>query len=164
MTLSLAKTKKRTQDAGFTLVEVLIAFVIFTITISGLLYGYIQANRMAEWASMSLAAQAYATQGVELARSAQWNSQQFPYASGPGTGDELPPDPTLGYTNYSLTDTMDVPQTGALITVTNSTTVSTIPASGNVMLRQIRCDVYWTFPLDGILCTNTAITLRGPDQ
>jgi prepilin-type N-terminal cleavage/methylation domain-containing protein len=164
MTLSLEKTNKRARDAGFTLIEVLIAFVVFTITISGLLYGYIQANRMAEWASMSLAAQSYATQGVELARSAQWNSQQFPYASGPGSGDELPPDLISGTTNYSLTDTMDVPQTGALITVTNKTTVSTVPQPGNVMLRQIRCDVYWTFPLDGTLCTNTAITLRGPDQ
>jgi prepilin-type N-terminal cleavage/methylation domain-containing protein len=161
MRLNLAKTKKHAHDTGFTLIEVMIAFLIFTITISGLIYGYVQANRMAEWASMSLAAQAYASQGLEQARSAQWNSQMWPIASGPGTGDELPPGAT-GSTNYSQSDTMDVPQTGAPIYVTNTITVSKI--SDNPPLRQIRSDVFWTFPLDGTPCTNTAITMRAPDQ
>ena len=159
----MARTKKHARDAGFTLIEVLIAFVVFTITISGLIYGYVQANRMAEWASMSLAAQAYAAQGLEQARSAQWNSQQYPYLSGPGTGDELPPGPT-NQTNYYTTDSMDIPETGNPIYVTNKITVTTIPMSGSVQLRQIRSDVIWLFPLDGTPCTNTAITLRAPDQ
>jgi type II secretory pathway pseudopilin PulG len=161
MMLRLAKTNRRSVD-GFTLIEVLIAFGIFTIVISGLIFGYVQANRMAEWASLSLAAQSYASQGMEQARSAQWNSQQSPYASGLGTGDELP-----APTNYSRQDVMDVPTTGAPVNVTNFITITTvtnatIPAS--VKLRQIQSDVYWTFPLDGKLCTNTAITLRAPDQ
>jgi Tfp pilus assembly protein PilV len=157
MILHLAQTNKQMTIGGFTLIEVLIAFGVFTISISGLIYGYVQANRMAEWASMSLAAQSYASQGMEQARSAQWNSQQYPYASGPGTGDELPPP-----TNYFTVNTMDVPTTGAPIPVTNSITVSVITA--NPPLRQIRSDVYWTFPLDGKPCTNTAITMRAPDQ
>jgi prepilin-type N-terminal cleavage/methylation domain-containing protein len=154
MILRWSQTNRQKRSDGFTLIEVLIAFVVFTITISGLIYGYVQANRMAEWSSMSLAAQAYASQGLEQARSAQWNFIA-------GTGDELPPGPTDS-TNYSLPDTMDVPQTGASINVTNSVTVSKI--WGSPPLRQIRCDVYWTFPLDGKLCTNTAITMRAPDQ
>jgi Tfp pilus assembly protein PilV len=157
MILHLAQTNRQMTTGGFTLIEVLIAFGVFTISISGLIYGYVQANRMAEWASMSLAAQSYASQGMEQARSAQWNSQQYPYASGPGTGDELPPP-----TNYFTVNTMDVPTTGAPIPVTNSITVSVITA--NPPLRQIRSDVYWTFPLDGKPCTNTAITMRAPDQ
>jgi Tfp pilus assembly protein PilV len=163
MKLGLAKSSRLASSVGFTLIEVMIAFLIFTITISGLIYGYVQANRMAEWASMSLAAQAYAVQGLEQAHSAQWNSQQYPYLSGPGTGDELPPGLT-GSTNYSQQDTMDIPETGQPNYVTNKVTVTTIPMSGSVQLRQIRSDVYWIFPLDGKPCTNTAITLRAPDQ
>jgi type II secretory pathway pseudopilin PulG len=160
MMLRLAQTNKPRRSEGFTLVEVLIAFVIFTTVISGLIYGYVQANRMAEWASLSLAAQSYASQGMEQARSAQWNSQDSS-----GATDELPPDPTTGYTNYSRTDVMDVPTTGAPVNVINSITVSTITnVPSSVKLRQIQSDVYWTFPLDGKLCTNTVITLRGPDE
>ncbi len=156
MILRWSQTNRQTGSDGFTLIEVLIAFGVFTIAISGLIYGYVQANRMAEWSSMSLAAQAYASQGLEQARSAQWNFIA-------GTGDELPPSTNSPYsTNYSLSDTMDVPETDAPINVTNKTTVSKI--SDNPPLRQIRCDVYWTFPLDGKLCTNTAITMRAPDQ
>jgi Tfp pilus assembly protein PilV len=151
MMLRLAQTNRTAAD-GFTLVEVLIAFGVFTIVISGLIAGYVQANRMAEWSSLSLAAQSYAAQGMEQARSAQWNMQT--------AGDELP-----APTNYSKVDVMDVPTTGAPVNVTNSITISTVTnVPLNVSLRQIQSDVYWTFPLDGKLCTNTMITLRAPDQ
>lgn len=174
MMLRLAQTN-RPAGAGFTLVEVLIAFGVFTIVISGLIAGYVQANRMAEWSSLSLAAQSYAAQGMEQARSAQWNSQQSPYLTGLGTGDELPPGPTNVTNLPPRVDILDVPTTGAPVSVTNYITISTvtnipgassvyIPGANSVNLRQIRSDVYWTFPLDGKLCTNTMITLRAPDQ
>lgn len=154
-------------NAGFTLIETLIAVVIFGMLTSGLIFGYVQSNRMAEWSSMSLAAQSYASEGLELARSAQWNSEQYPYESGPGTGDELQLTPSgqsaTGHTNYSLAgDTMDVPTTGSLIYVTNNISVTNL--SLNPPLRQIRSDCVWTFPLTGIKYTNTVITLRAPDQ
>ena len=56
MTLRLAQVNGRAGRAGFTLIEILIAFLIFGMTVSGLIYGYVQANRMAEFSSMSLAA------------------------------------------------------------------------------------------------------------
>jgi type II secretory pathway pseudopilin PulG len=162
-----AKAHRRTTNSlGFTLIEVLIAFGIFTIATSGLIYGYVQANRTATWSSWSLAAQSIASQGLERARAAQWNElQPSPYTNGPGTSDEWPPVtnssggvlPTLD-TNCTL----DVPSTGSLIYVTNYIYVSTI--SYTPPMRMIRSDCVWNFPLTGQLCTNSAISLRAPDQ
>ena len=42
---------------GSTLAEVMVSLVIFGMVVSGLIYGYVQVNRMAEFSSMSLAAQ-----------------------------------------------------------------------------------------------------------
>jgi prepilin-type N-terminal cleavage/methylation domain-containing protein len=151
---------------GFTLIEVLIAFAIFTIVTAGLIDGYVQANRTATWSSWSLAAQSIASQGLERAREAQWNElQPSPYTNGPGTADEWPPVtnssggvlPTLD-TNCTL----DVPSTGALIYVTNYIYVSLV--SKTPPLRMIRSDCVWNFPLTGQRCTNSAISLRAPDQ
>lgn len=143
--------------AGFSLMEVLIALVIFTLTVSGLIYGYVQANRMAELSSMSLAAQGFAIQGMEQARSAQWNSKMWPVTNGPGTSDEL-----LCPTNYAQIDTLDVPTTGDPIYITNYIAVTTV--SDNPPLRQIRSDVVWACMPGGRLYTNSVITMRAPDQ
>jgi prepilin-type N-terminal cleavage/methylation domain-containing protein len=166
MILRLTQANRQTKNSGFTLIEVMIAFLIFTMSVGGLIYGYGQANRMATWSSWSVAAASYASQGLELARSAQWNSQMWPITNGVGTGDELALSPsgvaTNGSISYSRVDTLDVPTTGLLINITNYVTVTNI--SVNPPLRQIRSDVVWWFPLTGRLCTNTMITLRAPDQ
>src|SRR3954471_14354797 len=85
---------KRDSRAGFTLVETLVAVFILSMVMSGVLYGYVQANRIAEFSSMSLAATAYASQGAEQARAADWRPWDWPQTNGPGTTDELRP------TNY----------------------------------------------------------------
>jgi prepilin-type N-terminal cleavage/methylation domain-containing protein len=154
---------------GFTLIEVMVSFFVFGLVVSGLIYGYVQVNRMAEFSSMSLAAQSYASQGLEQAKSAQWNYVRWPNTNyGPGTGDELGFPASPGYTNLPpVTDTLDVPTSGAPIYITNYVTISyalTFLNPSNPPLRQIRSDCVWTFPLDGTLCTNTAIGLRAPDQ
>ena len=181
MTLCLSQTVNgRAGQAGFTLIEILISFLIFGMTVSGLIYGYVQANRMAELSSMSLAAQSLAEQGMEQARSAQWDSQMWPVTNGPGTADEMAlfdnSGRTAGNTNYVTAQghtnfaksgsdyTLDVPTTGAPIYVTNYITVTNIYASGGAPLRQIRSDIVWTFPLDGTSVTNTVIMQRAPDQ
>jgi prepilin-type N-terminal cleavage/methylation domain-containing protein len=157
MTLSLARANKRTGSTGFTLIEVIITFAIFGMVASGMIYGYVQANRMAEWSSSSLGAQSYALQGVEQARAAKWDTQVWSTNTGPGTGDEL------GLTNYYQIDTNDVPSTGAPILLTNYIYITQV-GSGSPPLRQIRSDVVWTFSLTGKVYTNTVITLRAPDQ
>jgi Tfp pilus assembly protein PilV len=161
--------KQKGQRLGFTLAEVLISFFIFTLVISGVVYGYAQVNRMAEFSSMSLAAQSCASLGLERARSAQWNYVRWPNTNyGVGTGDELGYPPSMGCTNLPpVTSAMDVPTTGAPIYVTNFVTISNVLASLNPSdppMRQIRSDVVWTYPISGTLCTNTAIAWRAPDQ
>jgi len=160
------KCAKSAGSAALTLIECLISIVFLTLVMGGIIEGYVQANRMAEWSSMSLAAQSLAQQGMEQARCALWNSQQYPYASGPNTGDELAVSNVVGATwstNYSGTNyAMDVPSTGLPFYGTNYitlTTVSTAPP-----LRMIRSDFVWTFPSTQAIFTNTMITYRAPDQ
>jgi len=174
MQLHWQPTNKR--RAGFTLGEILVSFAVFGLVTGGLVCGYVQVNRMAEFSSMSLAAQSFASQGVEEAKSVQWNYVRWPNTN--ATSDDpfwtAQPAPGVaysngyGYTNLTpYTDTLDVPTSGAPILVTNFVTVTdeyVILNTNNPILRQIRCDCVWTFPLDGTICTNTAITLRAPDQ
>jgi Tfp pilus assembly protein PilV len=146
------------------LIEVLISVFIAGFVMAGMVYGYVQANRMAEWSSMSLAAQSYASQGMEQMRSAQWNSQQWPETNGPGTSDELPLTLTNGVYSFSTNevDILDVPTSGNPINITNFITVTQI--STNPSLRQIVSKCVWTFPFTKRVCTNTMVTLRAPDQ
>lgn len=152
----------RLKTGGFTLVEILVSILVFALVISGVIYGYVQANRIAEWDSMSLAAQSYASEGVEQARAADWRPRDWPPTNGPGTMDELPP------TNYLQTDIMDIPIKGqpsasdSAFWVTNYISVTDV--SDNPSLRQLRADCVWTFPATGQRYTNTEILVRAPDQ
>lgn len=146
---------------GFTMVEALVALLIFGMVSSGILYGYVQANRIAEWSSMSLGAQSYASQGIEQARAAKWDTA----ANGQVVADFLPPTSFTQATNMTFVDTNDVPQSGNPLLVTNYLAVSWVAGWTNgPYLRQIRSDVVWTFPLTKKLFTNTIITFRAPDQ
>jgi type II secretory pathway pseudopilin PulG len=146
------------------LIEVLIAFGIFAIVTTGLIYGYTQANRTATWSSWSLAAQSIASQGLERARAAQWNElPSSSYTNGINPGDQWPTNSLGPGTPFVDTNcTLDVPSTGQQIFVTNNIYIWTV--SSAPPLRMIRSDCVWRFPLTGQLCTNTAISLRAPDQ
>lgn len=158
-----SKYPEKSKTAGaFTLVEAIVALAIIVMVAAGTFYGFVQSNRMAEWSSMSLAAQSRAVQGAERAKAAEWNSRQFPYTNGPGTGDELPPGTNAASPSFIEVDTNRVPQTGAPLLLTNYIYVTTnqvVPP-----LRQIRSDVVWTFPLTKQIVTNTVVTIRAPDQ
>jgi hypothetical protein len=118
-------------------------------TFAVVVYGYVGTNYRAEWSVYSLAAQSLAMQGIEQARAAKWEPQAWPIV------DEL------GTTNYSQVATLDVPVSGQRVYATNY--VSVTPASANPPLRQLRADCVWMLASRGPF-TNTAITLRAPDQ
>ena len=165
MLVHFKQAGKRNAVSAFTLLEVMIGFVIFGLVTTGMIYGYVQANRLAEWSSQSLAAMSYASQGMEQMRSAQWCAEEYSTANGQGTTDVLPmtnqPDGTWGYWTNQI-DTLDIPTTGSLINVTNYIYVTSISTSPP--LRQIVSQVVWTFTLTGQLFTNTMVSLRAPDQ
>ncbi len=162
MNLSLAQTNKKADRLGFTLIEILISFAVFSFVTAGLIYGYVQINRMAEWCSMSLAAQSYASQGLEQAKALQWNSQTASTSTfGPGTDNEFMP-PSWS-TNYVTTNTMDVPTTGSPFVITDIVYITAITTQ-RPYVAMIRSDCTWNFPLNGKVCTNTLITYRAPDQ
>ena len=158
---------RRARGAGFTLVEILISFLIFSMVTSGLIYGYVVANRMAEWSSMSLAAQSAASQGAERARAANWRPRDYPATNGPGTMDELPPTST-GQPVITNVDFFDIPTKGDPTAkdfnswVTNYVWVTDFAV--NPPLRRIRSDAVWSFSITGVTYTNSVVLLRAPDQ
>jgi hypothetical protein len=154
---------------AFTLAEVLVAFAILTLVVGGVCYGYSQANRIAAWCSMSQAAQAFAIEGMESARSAKWNPWVISTNTGPdpgGSQDELPAE-TNGLPSLEITNVLDVPLQGNPLTnysyyATNYVYVTQY--AGPPPVRQILSLCIWKFPLTGKTYTNTIVTLRGPDQ
>jgi type II secretory pathway pseudopilin PulG len=157
MVVRFKQTDKRIATNAFSLIEVLVAVGVLTLVLSGLIYGYVEANRMAEWSSQSLAAMSYAEQGMEQLRSAQWCAEEFSTASGQGTTDVLG-----AYFQTNQVDTLDIPTTGEPIYVTNTLTATQV--STNPPLKRLVSQVVWTFRLTGELFTNTIVTLRAPDQ
>jgi type II secretory pathway pseudopilin PulG len=147
----MVERRPRVLSAAFTLVEVLISVAILTMVMAGVIYGYAQANRMAEWSAMSLAAQSYALQGLEQVRSAKWDLWANPIV-------DVIPAPT----NFIQSDIMDVPVTGAPFYVTNYISLTQISTSPQ--LREVWSQCVWVFPLTGKKFTNTVITYRAPDH
>jgi len=165
MLLHWHSTKKLRQ--GFTLAELLVANLVFALMMSGIIYGYVQIDRLAEFSSMSLAAQSFASQGLEQARSVQWDYVRWPNTNANAQDPFWTPS-SIGYTNLPpQVDTLDIPTSGAAIYVTNFVVVSNVLTylnPQNPPVRQITCSCVWTYPLSGAVCTNTAVSLRAPDQ
>jgi prepilin-type N-terminal cleavage/methylation domain-containing protein len=152
------------RRSGFTLAEVMMSLLIFGLVVGSLIYGYVQVNRMAMFNSMSLAAQSYASQGLEEARSAQYCYVRWPNTNANAQDPYWTP-ASVGFTNLpAQTNTLDVIWTGGAVYVTNYVSVVDVQTNANMPLRQIRSDCVWAFPLDGVVYTNTAITLRAPDE
>jgi type II secretory pathway pseudopilin PulG len=141
---------RRRSVAAFTLVEVCVAMAIAAMTVSGIIYGYAQSTKRAEWSAYSLAAQAFATQRLEQTRACRWDTE---------TGVDQ-----LVSTNFGIqTVVLDIPVIGTnAMFATNVTTITVISATAP-QLRMIRVDCTWRFPTTGRLFTNTVATYRSPD-
>jgi type II secretory pathway pseudopilin PulG len=159
---------------AFTLAEVMISLVILAMVIAGVCYGYAQATRIAEWDSMSQAAQAFAIRGMEAARAAKFNPWVNWTNTAPDPGGsqvELPPE-TNGQPSLVLTNVLDIPMRGnpqnnSSFYATNYVYVTWYPNTNSETeppILQIWSACVWTFPFTGQHFTNTIITYRGPDQ
>ena len=138
------------KSKGFTLVEALISMMITGIMVTGVVAGYTQCMRQAEWSAYSLAAQSLAMQPIEQARAAKWD----PYAN-PAVDlvTNLPP---------ITINILDIPISGTnIVYATNRTTVRTV--STTPPLKEISVETTWRFLNRGVF-TNTVVSYRAPDQ
>jgi type II secretory pathway pseudopilin PulG len=168
----LARRVSAARVPAFSLVEVLVCIVVLALVMAGVCDGYVQANRIATWCSMSQAAQAFALRGMEAARAAKFNPWDGYTNSGPDPGGsqvELPPTSgvALKFTNLLDIPIKGNPQTDYSYYATNYVYVTWYPNTNQpspVPMEQIRSVCIWTFPLTLKRYTNTVMTLRAPDQ
>jgi Tfp pilus assembly protein PilV len=136
---------------GFSLVEALIAMVILGIMVTGIVGGFMQCHRTAEWSAHSLAAQSLAMQPIEQARAAKWD----PWRS-------VPIDELVSSNFPMTTNILDVPISGTnIVYATNVVTIRTV--STNPPLKEIYVETRWKFDHKR-LYTNWAVTYRTADQ
>lgn len=159
---------RRRHNAGFTLAEVVISVGISGIIFSGILNGYVQAAKRAEWSGYNLAAGATAVQQIEQARSAIWETD--------GANNILNIALLNRTTNGTTisghhTNVMDIPYSSGvnnLMIVTNFVTLRPVAVTGNagLFMMHVRVDAVWRFRAWGgnKFYTNTVATLISPDD
>jgi type II secretory pathway pseudopilin PulG len=151
--------------SGFTLAEVTISLVIAGMVFAGILTGYIQSAKRAEWSGYSLAAQAYGVQQLEQARAAVWD------ISSTTNVNQLTNLNMIGWAfsgntwkGYSWTN-IDIPYSGSnFIRATNFVTVSNVTVSvlPPVSVQSVRVDTVWRYQNKNV--TNTMVNYYAPDQ
>lgn len=119
--------------------------------LGGIIAGYIQSARRAEWSAYNLAAHSLAMQASEQTRAAKWDMLAYP-AVDLVVSANFPPQVNVLDIPISKTNT---------VYATNFTSITTVP--GAVPLKLIRVDCVWPFLGRGIY-TNTVVTYRAPDQ
>lgn len=146
-----AKPPSRAEQTGYTLVEVLVSILIVGIMIAGLVSGFMQTHKQAEWSAYNLAAQSLAMQPLEQARAAKWDA----YAT--------PPVDQLWNSNFpSTTNILDIPISGTnIVFATNRINIRSVGT--NPPLKEISVVTTWRFMNRGVF-SNTAVTYRAPDQ
>ena len=149
--MQLSLKSRSTKAAGFTLAEVVIASALAAMSMAGIIYGYIQSAKFAEFTSYSLAAQSMAMQRVEQCRASKWDPLGYP------------PVDELVVSNFAAqVNILDLPISGSnIVYATNFTVITTLAT--NPPLKMIRVDCVWPFLGRGLF-TNSTLTYRAPDQ
>lgn len=155
------------RTSGFTLAEILISVAISGIMFSGILSGYVQAGKRAEWSGYNLAAGATAVQQIEQARAAIWETD--------GANNILNIALLARATNGTTitghhTNVMDIPYKGGVndyLVVTNYVTLKPVTVTNTTLsMMHVRVDAVWRFRAWGgnKFYTNTVATLIAPDD
>ena len=140
---------------GFTLVEVVIALTILSLTLSAIVAGYTYCSRQAEWSAYALLAQGEAEQRLAQVRLARWTTLT------------ANPVDELVSTNFpTQVNSRDYNMSMATtFFVTNVTTFAQI--SSNPPVKLARIDSIWSFVpwgARGRTYTNTLFIYRSPDE
>lgn len=139
------------SHGAFTLIEALVSMLILGIMVTGVVAGFMQCHKTAEWSAYSLAAQSLAMQPIEQARAAKWDPTKATAV------DQLV---SSNFPERMLL--LDVPISGTnMVYATNRVTIRTI--SDEPPLREISVECTWSFPNRGTF-TNSVLTFRAPDQ
>ena len=146
--LNANKIKIRSR-AGFTLVEVMVSFVIAGIAVGGIIKGYTVASRRAEWSAYSLAAQSMAIKRLEQVVAAPWVPQY--------NTDQLVSSNFPANTEFLCLPT----QQTNLVNCTNYTTITTF--TNFSLMKMVRVDCVWMFFANQQVFTNTVATIRAPN-
>jgi type II secretory pathway pseudopilin PulG len=139
------------NQAGMTLVEVIVSLVITVLVVAGIVNGYIYCTTAAVKAELAEAANAKMLQCLEEARSATWNTSS------------LLAEDQLVTTNFATkVVTLDMPDTN---TVGTSATITTTiaPIAFASPMRTIHVDCVWQFR-GAEWITNSIETIRAADQ
>src|SRR5688572_8872288 len=136
--------------AGITLTELVVSIAVTSLTIVGMVSGYLLSVQRAEWSARSAAAQALATERIEQTRAAKWDTLATPAV------DEV------HSTNFPTeVVTLPLPSSGSSVLATNVTTITIV--SEDPPVKMVRVDCIWGFLSRGPF-TNTLVTYRSPDQ
>jgi type II secretory pathway pseudopilin PulG len=144
---------------GMTLVEVVVALLIASLTVASLVGGYISSTVAAEKSSLSLAANTRALERLEDTHGARWNILTGVDELGTNIANVSPTNfpPKIVVLDLSAQSSV------AITYATNYTTIT--QASLSPPLRRIHVDCVWRFRNRqySTLMTNFVETLRGPD-
>lgn len=153
------------RHPGFTLAEVVISVAIMSMVFAGILLGYIQSARRAEWSGYSLASQAYGIQQLEQARAAVWDIS---------SGTVVNQITNLNLINWAYTanawrgyswTNIDIPYSGTnFMRATNFVAVTSITLSITppVSIQSVDVSTVWNFK--GTLFTNRMVNYYAADQ
>lgn len=155
----------RTRRTGFTLAEVVISVAVMCLVFSGILMGYVQSAKRAEWSGYSLASQAYGIQQLEQARAAVWD------ISSSAVVNQITNLNLINWTfsanawrGYSWTN-IDIPYSGTnYMRATNFVIVSNITLSVTppVAIQSVEVATVWMFKTK--LFTNKMVNYYAADQ
>ena len=149
--IQIGEAVSRRCHSGMTLVEVVVALAIATLSVAGIISGYVFSITSAEKWALSLAANSQALARIEETRSAKWDNASWP-----------PVDQLVSSNFPNQTVVLDHSGSGTVIVyATNITQITQI--SSSPPLKRIRVDCIWSFK-GSALITNTIETCRAPDQ
>ncbi len=119
--------------------------------ITGIVSGFMQCHRTAEWSAYSLAAQSLASQPVERSRAAKWDPNKA-----------VPVDQLVDSNFPPTVHILDVPISGTNVVFATNRTFIRLVAT-NPPLKEIYVECTWQFQERGVF-TNVLLTYRAPDQ